>query len=175
MGKTKPGSGNYYFEILKALSKNDIEYLVVGGVAVNLHNVQRMTNDIDVIINMSKDNIARFVNLMKKMGYIPQLPVNPILLSDTSVLDDWISNKNMKAFSFYNKGENFKVIDLVISQPLDFEKAYGRRVMKDIDGVAVSLVSIDDLIKMKLHSGRVLDMRDVEDLGVVKAIDSGKR
>ncbi len=163
----------FYFEVLSAMEERKIKYLIVGGLAVNLHNVQRMTNDIDFIISMDKDNILKFVNLMKNMGYVPKLPVEPELLADKNTLEDWINNKNMKAFSFYHKKENYQVIDIVISQPLNFNKAYNKRVVKIINGINVSLISIDDLIKMKEAAGRVKDFDDIKKLELVKQIEKG--
>lgn len=40
----------YYFEVLGGLYKNKVRYLIVGGLAVNLSGVPRVTQDIDIII-----------------------------------------------------------------------------------------------------------------------------
>ena len=46
----------YYFEILEGLYKKKVKYLVVGGLSVNLYGVPRVTQDIDIVIAMSKEN-----------------------------------------------------------------------------------------------------------------------
>jgi hypothetical protein len=151
----------FYFEILEALYKNNIRYLIVGGLAVNLHNVPRMTNDIDFILAMDEDNLASFTKLMKELGYIPKMPVNPDLLTDKKNIETWIAEKNMIAFGYYHECENYRVVDIVISHPIDFEEAYTRKVTRKIQGIEIYTVSLEDLIVMKHHSGREMDLHDI--------------
>ncbi len=93
----------YYFELLQKLSEHNIEYLIVGGLAVNLYGVPRVTQDIDIIIAFEKSNLVRLRNVLKELGYVPRLPgVNPEDLADAEKREDWIKNRNLKAFSFYH-------------------------------------------------------------------------
>ena len=79
---------------------------------------------------MEKQNILKLNQLLKKLGYVTRLPINPNEFADNKILNDWNKNKNLKAFSFYNKVENEKVIDVVIEHPLEFKKAYQRKITK---------------------------------------------
>jgi hypothetical protein len=74
-------------------------------------------------------------------------------------------------FYFEVLKENYKVIDIVISQPLDFQKAYERRIVKKINNFNVSLVSLDDLITMKEANGRRKDLDDIQKLREAKQIE----
>ena len=47
----------FYIDLLKALYNSKIQYLIVGGVAVNLHGVPRATFDFDLVISTDKSNI----------------------------------------------------------------------------------------------------------------------
>ena len=49
----------YYFDILKEFFDRKIDYLIVGGLAVNLYGVPRVTQDIDIIIALDKENIFK--------------------------------------------------------------------------------------------------------------------
>lgn len=51
----------FYFEILEGLYNNKIKYLIVGGLAVNLYGIPRVTQDIDIILSMDKENILKKV------------------------------------------------------------------------------------------------------------------
>ena len=44
-------------EIVKALNKNGVRYLVVGGMAVVAHGYGRLTYDLDLVIKLTKENI----------------------------------------------------------------------------------------------------------------------
>ena len=69
------GEGNfmYYFDILKELFDRKIDYLIVGGLAVNLYGVPRVTQDIDIIIAFDKENIFKLNEVFKSLGYVPCL------------------------------------------------------------------------------------------------------
>ena len=158
----------YYFEILEGLYKSNVRYLLTGGLCVNLYGVPRVTQDIDIIIAMNKGNILRLTSLLKESGYVPRLPVSPNDLADAGKVKDWIENRNLKAFSFYHKKDNYKVIDIVLVHPLDFEMSFKNKTVKKAKDIDICLVSIDDIIKMKEFSGRTQDLSDIEMLNKVK-------
>ena len=158
----------YYFEILEGLYKSKVRYLVVGGLSVNLYGVPRVTQDIDVVVAMSKENILKITSLLKELGYVPRLPVNPDDLANPDRVKDWIESKNLKAFSFHHKKGNYKVIDIVLVHPLDFEKSFINRTVKKARDIDIYLASVDDIIKMKEFSGRTQDLSDVEMLKKVR-------
>ena len=105
---------------------------------------------------------------MKELGYVPRLPVNPDDLANPDKVKDWIENRNLKAFSFYHKNENYKVIDIVLVHPLDFEKSFQNRTVKKVKDIDIYLASIDDVVKMKEFSGRTQDLSDIEMLNKVR-------
>lgn len=158
----------YYFEILEAFYKNKVRYLIVGGLAVNLYGVPRMTQDIDLIISTKKQNILKINATLKDLGYIPRLPVDPKDLADSAKVRDWIENKNLKAFSFYHKKENFKVIDILLVHPLQFEESFKNKTVKKAKDVEIYLASLSDLIKTKEFSGRMQDSSDIKMLKKIR-------
>jgi len=158
----------YYFEILEGLYKSKVRYLIAGGLSVNLYGVPRMTQDIDIVIAMDRENVLKITSLLKELGYVPRLPVSPDDLANPDKVKDWIENKNLKAFSFYHKNENYKVIDIVLVHPLNFEKSFKNRTVKRAKDIDIYLASIDDVVKMKEFSGRPQDLSDIEMLNKVR-------
>jgi len=153
---------------MDALFQKGVRYLIVGGLAVNLYGIPRVTQDIDIIISMDRENIIKINEALKELNYVPRLPVNPNDLADKNKLKEWIDEKNLKAFSFYHRTESFKVIDIVIVQPLDFNEAFKRKTIKKVGSIEVYLASIDDLIAMKKQVGRAQDLSDITLLERVK-------
>jgi hypothetical protein len=45
--------------LLRALAEHDVEYVLVGGVAVNFHGILRATEDVDLFVRPEPDNVAR--------------------------------------------------------------------------------------------------------------------
>jgi len=158
----------YYFEILEGLYKSKVKYLIVGGLSVNLYGVPRVTQDIDIVIAMDRENVLKITFLLKELGYVTRLPVSPDDLANPDKVKDWIENKNLKAFSFYHKNENYKVVDIVLVHPLDFEKSFKNRTVKRAKDIDIYLASIDDVVKMKEFSGRPQDLSDIEMLNKVR-------
>ena len=66
-----------YQKLFQELHKSGIRYMVAGGFAVNFHQVQRATMDLDLIVHLERSNILHFVDVMTKLGYVPRLAVKP--------------------------------------------------------------------------------------------------
>lgn len=156
-----------YKVIFKELNELEIDYLVIGGLAVNFHGVPRMTYDIDLIILLEPDNIRRLVAKLTKWGYKPKVPVNPQDLADELKRNSWIQDKGMKAFNFYSENLPVGEIDIVMDFPIPYKTLKERAVGIQIQEVRIPVISIHDLIELKIHAGRKQDLSDVEYLKII--------
>ncbi|SPD74985.1 conserved hypothetical protein [uncultured Desulfobacterium sp.] len=156
-----------YRRFFKGISKERIDYLVVGGLAVNLHGIPRMTYDIDLMILLDTENIIRLIRVLKRWGYSPRVPVQAEELADKKKRETWIREKNMKAFTFINDKEPLGEIDLIIDSPIPYNLLRERAVLFNIAGVEVPVISISDLIALKALSGRKQDLSDIEHLRTI--------
>ena len=156
-----------YRTIFEELNKERVDYLLVGGLAVNFHGIPRMTYDIDLIIALESENITRLVSKMTGWGYRPRVPVDPRELADKDKRSVWILDKNMKAFTFCSDSEAIAEIDVLIDSPISYEELKGRAVVFDLEGVRVPVVSVLDLIEMKMIAGRQQDLSDAEHLKII--------
>jgi len=157
-----------YLGIFKKFNEEGIRYLVVGGVAMNLHGVPRVTYDIDILIDLEDANISALMGLMKEWGFKPKVPVNVMDFADREKRDEWIATKNMKAFNLVNAKWALSEIDIIIDAPIEYSKAHQRARKITVQGVPIPVISIDDLIKMKKAAGRELDKADIQYLRKVK-------
>ena len=87
-----------YEKIFKTLHSHGVEYLVVGGVALNLHGIPRMTADLDLFVELEKENLERFIDSTDELGCRPRLPVEKKDLLDEEMRNTWIREKNLVAF-----------------------------------------------------------------------------
>lgn len=156
-----------YKTIFKDLNELNIDYLVVGGLAVNFHGVPRMTYDIDIMILLQTKNILNFVNKLTQWGYKPKIPINPRDLADKSKRDSWIKDKGMKAVNFYSETLSIGEIDIIIDSPISYDKLKSRAITVELKEVKIPTVSIYDLIELKSRAGRKQDLSDVEHLKMV--------
>lgn len=157
-----------YLAIFKRFNDAGIRYLVVGGLAVNLYGVPRMTYDVDVLLDLEDDNVHRFVILMQEWGFKPKVPVAITEFAEKEKREDWIKNKHMKAFNLVNPEWAIKEIDVIIDSPVDYTLGVQHSRTVTLQGVPVSIVSIDDLIMMKEITGRKQDAADIRYLKELK-------
>ena len=62
-------------ELLQLLTDAGVDYVLVGGLAVQLHGYMRSTFDIDLVLAMNDDNLTRFIDVAKQHGLAPGIPV----------------------------------------------------------------------------------------------------
>lgn len=150
----------YYLELFDLLNKSKVKYLVVGGVALVLHGVVRFTADIDMMLDLSKANLDKFFKVLRQLDFTPKLPVKMEALADEGLRKEWAKEKNMIVFSFVK--DDYKVIDIFIENPIDFDRAYSRKQIKKAGNTAVDVISFDDLIEIKKLSARDQDLMDIK-------------
>jgi hypothetical protein len=98
-----------YQKIIEKMNDEQVEYLVVGGIAVNLYGYIRATMDLDMLLMLDDVNTGKFIKIAKKLGYQPRVPVAIDDFSDPVKRKEWIRKKNMKVFSVYNPNNKGKV------------------------------------------------------------------
>ncbi len=157
-----------YLAIFKRLNEEKIKYIVVGGIAVNLYGIPRMTYDIDLLLATEDTNLRKFLQLLKDWGFEPKIPVDIMDFAKKDTREDWIKNKNMKAFNLVNPAWAISEIDVVIDSPIDYEEGKKRVNNIVLQGVSIPIISIDDLIRMKEKTGRQQDKADIRYLRKIK-------
>lgn len=142
-------------KVCNAFKKNKIGYALVGGHAVALHGVLRGTVDVDFIIKWNKKTLIKAQEVLGSLGLVSRLPIRAEEVFDYR--DEYIKNKNLIAWNFYNPDDLTEQVDLIINQDLnDYQ-------FKDLktDGGEISLLSLDSLIEMKEQTDREQDVADV--------------
>lgn len=137
-------------EFLKLLNAKKVEYLLIGGYAVNLHGYPRFTQDIDIWVAMKPENARRIVDALREFGFgVPAL-----------------SEQMFQApRQIIRMGITPVCIELTTTiSGVEFDECSERALTKEIDGIPVPLISLADLRKNKQASGRGKDIVDLEHL-----------
>lgn len=155
--------------IVAALNKAEVEYLLVGGLAVVAHGYGRMTHDIDLVINFDSSHLRHAFNALTEIGYKPRVPVTVEQFSDSETRKSWIEEKGMTVLNFYNDEMPHSPVDLFVEEPFDFDQVYLKAHSESFDeGGHFKYVDIDTLISMKKKAGRAKDLDDIENLEKLK-------
>jgi predicted nucleotidyltransferase len=137
-------------EFLRLLNDHGVEYLLIGGYAVNYHGYPRATADMDVWIALQPANAGRMVAALKEFGFdLPDL--SPELF--------------LRPWQIIRLGVPPVRIEIATTvSGVDFAECYADRVEDTLDGVPVKLISLDQLKRNKKASGRHQDLADLERL-----------
>lgn len=139
-----------------------MEYLVAGGVAINLHGFGRFTLDLDLIIHLSEENIIRFDDVMTGMGFCPKVPVTGRQFAKKENREEWKRDKNMLVFSYVNPNNPLELIDVFVDEPKPFQEMFERRLEGEVMGEKVAAIGLQDLLELKLKANRPKDQMDIE-------------
>ena len=158
-----------YEEILREFQKQRVKYVLVGGMAINMLGSLRSTADMDILVEMSDQNLKKVIKILMKNGYRVKQPVDPMGMADQVTRRDWIQNKHMKAFNFY-KDQELKEVDIIIETPVSYEEARKTALTIKCGRLTLPVISIEHLITMKRKSNRPVDKLDIQDLKRIKTL-----
>jgi len=148
---------SFYFEVVKQLNQQAVEYMVVGGFAVNFYGYNRSTGDLDLWISNTETNLSRLKDALEILGY--KLP-NEVIAE--------LKNDRMVTFS-----NEDCVVELMtrlnISVDVSFEEAFKRAEVRIMDEIAFSIISFADLKNEKSRSKRYKDLDDLSKLEEAEA------
>ena len=137
-------------EFLKLLNAHRVEYLLIGGYAVGYFGYPRATVDMDIWIAMNPANAEKIVTVLKEFGF--NLPD----LSPELFLKEW---------QIFRLGVPPVRIEIATAiSGVNFGECYAERVVAELDGEQVNLISLKNLKINKRASGRHQDLADLENL-----------
>jgi predicted nucleotidyltransferase len=137
----------------------DVEFVVVGGLALNAWGVVRGTKDVDIVVAPETENLKRVGEVaVAAGGHVQQ--GESLLGSSISIASALASGEQVAIETELGR------LDVV--QGLDgiphFEELRSRAAKAEILGTTVWVCSLDDLKAMKRAAGRTRDLADLEDL-----------
>ena len=147
--------------VLAPLERAGVRYLVVGGVAVVLHGYLRTTLDLDLVVQLERENLERALSALENLGLEPRVPVPLRSFADPQNRETWLHEKNMTVFSLWHPEHPGFALDLFVQEPFDFEAVYSRALRVPLQNLHATVISRDDLVEMKRATGRAKDLEDV--------------
>lgn len=155
---------SYTHKLLKELNTNNVEYLIVGGYAVNYYGFRRTTGDLDLLIKPDNGvNKHNLINSFKNLA-----------LSDAAI-KRLLSLDFSKPLIFIDGEEPFKIDFMTKISGVDFNDAWEKRIQVVIDGINVNFIHLNHLLISKISSSRLQDKLDVEKLQEIQRIKKNKK
>lgn len=148
--------------ILAELNRDEVEFLVIGGVAVGFHGYVRATKDVDIVPAPDPANLLRLARLLRRLDAqiegaeefeqeeLPD-PLDPEVLGQGG---NWVLRTRLGRFDIMQW----------IGEDALWERLAPSAVEAEVDGLTIRVVSYDDLVALKEMAGRPEDLTDLQRL-----------
>jgi predicted nucleotidyltransferase len=153
-----------FLSVLREFERVGIRYVLVGGLAVMLHGVDRLTADIDLVVDLAPEEAAKAIRALLALGFKPHAPVDALGFADPALRERWRTDAGMVVLSFWDPENRRPTVDLFTDYPMDFQTLLDHSIGMPLATVNVQVASIDDLVAIKRASGREKDLDDVQRL-----------
>ena len=147
MASRRPDFERLLAGITRELRRRDIPFMHIGGQAVLLHGAPRLTQDIDVTLALGPDEVATVAAVCGVLELEPLVEDLASFARETFVCPLRDRTTGIR-------------VDLIFSTTPYEHAAIARAVEVDIGGESVPFASAEDLILLKLFSGRERDIED---------------
>lgn len=148
--------------VFQALNASGARYLVAGGLAVVAHGYLRLTMDIDLIVQLHPENLARALDALRRLGYRPIAPADITDFTSAVNRKRWIDEKGMVVFQLFSDEHRTAPIDLFTQEPFDFDAVYAEAPVREVEeGVEIRVVPFTVLLEMKERANRPKDQVDL--------------
>jgi hypothetical protein len=140
--------------IFAALDAHGVDYVVVGGIAVQVHGHVRMTNDLDLIPSPTPANLKRLADALNDLQARVLNPGSEHLKIDAQMLP---------RATLWQLSSPDGDIDILHDAPgaAPYPQLRRRALTIALGNLTIPIAGRDDLIKMKRASGRPTDLADV--------------
>ena len=136
-------------QLLALLTQYEVQFLVVGGVALGIHGLQRATGDMDIWSRPDAKNAHRLHNALREFGMpLGAFDVQP---------EDFASPGRVVQFGVPPR----RVDILTAVEGLEFDQAWNARAEMVVAGRLVPVIALTDLLRNKEAVGRPQDRVDV--------------
>ncbi len=149
--------------LFKSLNNHQVNYMLVGGMALAMHGYVRATQDLDLWIRVDADNKTRLIAALSENSVAGAEYLKDVPLLFGRAAFGWSSVAVGKRGFTLDMGHALKAFDAV-----DFDACYDRAVDATFDDVPFKVIHLNDLITEKLATGRPKDLSDAEELTKIK-------
>lgn len=143
--------------LLRRLAEEGIDFVVIGGVAVEIHGYARFTKDLDIVYATNAANLERLGKVLVELGArlrgFEDLPFVPDV-------------HTLRRTQMLTLVTPLGSLDLLVDPEgsARYEEMRERALTVDLDGIEVRVVALEDLLSMKRAARRPQDVADVDAL-----------
>ena len=147
---------NIFYEehrlILTTLLEHRVDFILIGGYAVNYYGYHRSTGDMDIWLKPDNYNKEELLNALRKLRFDHE---------GISIIKSWDFTQPQK-FRIGNEKQPDRTEFMTHISGIQYEDASKSKIIADIEGLVLPIIHYNSLIQNKKSTGRLKDAADVE-------------
>jgi hypothetical protein len=138
-----------FIEVAKQLLLHEVEFLLIGGYAVNYYGYARYTGDLDFWLKPSNENKLKFLRALSELGKNKD---------DIKILEDF----DFTQHQVITMGEVPLRIDFItIVNLVKFDDAWKHKNFLHVGDIEIPVIQYEHLIQTKINTHRAKDRNDI--------------
>ena len=135
--------GELLRRVTAALDAHGVPYMLTGSLASSMYGVPRATNDIDIVVAPTRDQLLSIVTLFQRTG---------LTVTTEAALSALRNNTQFNVIDF---PRGLKV-DLILRKDRPFNLTeFDRREKHEVEGMSLSIATPEDVLLAKLEWARI--------------------
>lgn len=153
-----------FFSLLKKLSQNKVDYVVVGGFACIAHGATFVTQDVDICLDFNADNLLRLQKALADLHPIHRMTPNKLKLK--------LTKENCKQYKNLYLDTDSGQLDCIsfIEGVGGFEQVKKKSMLIKIEKLHIRILNLDALIEAKKSMNREKDVQTITQLETIKKL-----
>jgi len=141
-------------DLIRIFEENEVEYVVVGGFAVNYYGYVRTTQDFDLLVYPSPENAKRVMTALTEFGF-----------GGAGIPREYFEKEGA---AIHIGVEPNRIDFLTHLKGVDNDTIFANMNRVTLEGVPVNIIALPDLVAAKRASGRPRDRADAEELAGIR-------
>ena len=150
--------------LFRVLAAHGVDYLVVGGLAVQAHGFRRGTVDLDIVPRPDLANLSRLGEALVSIGARVFRSTRPVNVGDPHLL----RRASLVPLMTDHGRLDVRGVESTAGLPADYGALRERALVIELEGVTLAVIGLDDLIRMKRAAGREQDLEDIRALAATE-------
>lgn len=141
-------------DLIEFFEKHEVEYVLVGGFAVNYYGYVRTTQDIDILVYPSLSNAQKIIEALKEFGF-----------GEAGISKDYFEKEG----TAIHLGVEPNRIDILTHiQGISNNEIFAKKLRVKFENIHLNIISKQDLLLGKKSSKRPKDLADADELEKIK-------
>ena len=145
-------------KMLRLLVEFNVDFILIGGFAVNYYGYNRPTGDMDIWLKPSIDNQQKLINALTNYGFNKE-SINYVLSLDFTKPEVFACGEPPIRVDFLTKITG-----------VDYEEADAQKVLSPMENIHIPILHLHHLVLSKISNDRTKDKLDIEELQKIQAL-----